>query len=69
MRNRISGSSPGKTFKPRKTKLLIVTPPAALKLRGALSMSRRRGRSYPKPEPRVRAVLSARLQMDSRFKF
>lgn len=31
-RNKIFGSSPGKTFKPRKTKLLIVTPSAAIKL-------------------------------------
>lgn len=35
MRNEIFGSSPGKTFKPRKTKLLIVTPSVAIKLQRA----------------------------------
>lgn len=38
MRNTIFGSSPGKTFKPGKTKLLIVTPAVALSFRGALSV-------------------------------
>ena len=32
MRNQIFGSSPGKTFKPRKTKLIIITPSVAIKL-------------------------------------
>lgn len=69
-RNRSLGSSPGKTFKPRKTKLLIVTPSVSRqRARRAEPVSREHVLLCENAEPRVKRIVSARLKADSGFKF